>query len=89
MKPAFYVIALVCLAVPAIRFLIRASTDRLMQNGLSDFMFLAHDSTVGAYEEQGRRMAQEMDEEVEGLQAIREERSEAIRQTRIETRTEA
>ena len=77
MKPAFYLailIVLVCLAVPAVRFLMRASTDRLMQNGVSDAKFLAHDSTVGAYEEQTHRMAEEMDEEVD---AIREDRSEA------------
>ena len=88
MKAALYLFLLVALAVPAIRFLIRMSTDRLMQNGLSNAKVRAHDSTVGAYGEQGREFARAMDDEVAGLPVIEEERAaEEARVGRRETRT--
>ena len=87
MKAALYLLVLAALAVPAIRFLIRVSTDRNTQNGVSNAKFRAHDSTVGGYAEQGREFAREMDEEVAGLPAIEQERTaEEARVGRRETR---
>ena len=88
MKAALYLLVLGGLAILAIRFLIRVSTDRMTQNGASPFRFLAHDSTVGGYAEQGGEFAREMDEEVAGLPALEQERAaEEARAARRETRT--
>jgi len=88
MKGALYLIGLAVVAILAIRFLIRMSTDRTMLNGSSPFKFLAHDSTVGAYDRQGRDFAREMDEEIEGLPTLQQERAaDEARTTHPETRT--
>ena len=61
---ALYFLAFAGILALAIRFLARYGADPDSDNSISDFKFLAHDSTPAAYERQAKEMEEEMDDEL-------------------------